>query len=72
LRTEHGQIPGGLSYDRTFYPGASGARPTELWMVQGLGHAWSGGSAAGSYTEPAGPDASGEMLRYFAEVAHLA
>jgi poly(hydroxyalkanoate) depolymerase family esterase len=72
LRTEHGEIPGGRSYDRTLYPGASGARPAELWMVQGLGHAWSGGSEAGSYTDPAGPDASGEMLRYFAEVAHLA
>lgn len=42
----------------------------ELWKVDGLGHAWSGGSTAGSFADPGGPRAADVMLQFF--LAHPA
>lgn len=36
----------------------------EAWRIQGLGHAWSGGSPAGTFTDAAGPGASAIMLHF--------
>lgn len=62
--TTHGGA-GGRRFTRDVYVGADGRVMIEQWITHGGGHAWSGGSTIGTYTDPSGPDASAEMLRFF-------
>lgn len=55
----------GRGYARRDFAGPDGGVLLELWMLEGAGHAWSGGRAAGSYTDSKGPDATAQMIRFF-------
>jgi poly(3-hydroxybutyrate) depolymerase len=62
-----GQVPGGHAYTLTRYQDPAGVALAERWIIHQGGHTWSGGVAHGSYTDPRGPDASAELIRFFDE-----
>ncbi|HKP51592.1 MAG TPA: PHB depolymerase family esterase [Chloroflexia bacterium] len=62
-----GSVPGGHTYTRYVYNDASGADVMEKYIVDDMRHAWSGGSSAGSYTDPQGPKASEIMWQFFVD-----
>lgn len=64
-RREQGRSKGGRAYSRDLVEAGDGTPLVESWRIEGAGHAWSGGRVEGSYTDPAGPDASAEMVRFF-------
>lgn len=66
---EQGESAAGQHYTRTLYRPAPGTGPAiaEHWVLHGGGHAWAGGNAQGSHTDPSGVSATAEMLRFFLE-----
>ena len=62
-----GQVPGGHAYTRTCYQDPAGTTLAECWTIHQGGHHWSGGIPHKSYTDPRGPDASAEFIRFFNE-----
>lgn len=55
----------GRRWRRTRREGEGGVPLLEVWLIEGAGHAWSGGHPSGSFTDASGPSASAEMLRFF-------
>jgi poly(hydroxyalkanoate) depolymerase family esterase len=67
LRVEEGRSRTGTRYRRELSVDRQGVVQIEQWTIKGGGHAWSGGDRSGTYTDPRGPEASREMVRFFLE-----
>ncbi len=67
MTIRQGQVPGGRAYACTAYQDEGGRVIVERWTVHGARHAWAGGNSAGTFTDPTGPNASAELVRFFRE-----
>lgn len=56
--------PGRYDAERLVWRTVDGTVLAESWNVSGLGHAWSGGSSDGTFTDPKGPPATEIMVRF--------
>ena len=60
-----GQVPDGRSYSVLTWKDAHGGDVLAYWKVDGMGHAWSGGSPSRPFMDPLGPSASLAMYQFF-------
>ena len=58
---------GGRRYERVTVNGTNNRVAIEAWFIDSLGHALSGGATGARWTDPIGPNAAREMLRFFLE-----
>ena len=63
--TQGGQVSGGRTYTRYVYEDAADNVVMEKYLVDSMGHNWSGGVLGGTYTDPNGPSASRLMADFF-------
>ena len=63
--TTQGQVAGGHSYTSSTWNDNKGRQVQEYWVVNGMGHAWSGGSSSGTFTDAQGPSATQAMYKFF-------
>ena len=64
-RSDHAGTADARPYTRMLAERGDGTPELECWIVEGAAHAWFGGDTSGSYTDPRGPSASAEMVRFF-------
>jgi poly(hydroxyalkanoate) depolymerase family esterase len=60
-----GVVAKGYPYVVATWRASDGEEVQSYWKIGGMGHAWSGGNPAGSYTDPRGPDASVALYHFF-------
>jgi poly(3-hydroxybutyrate) depolymerase len=66
-RVQPGQVPGGRSYEVATYADGTGRTVVERWKIVGGGHAWPGGPADATFTDPGEPDATGLSYQFFVD-----
>lgn len=69
-QTVQGQVPGGRAYTVKHYSDGHGHELAQFWVVNGMGHAWSGGSSGAQFSDPTGPSEATALYDFF--MAHPA
>jgi poly(hydroxyalkanoate) depolymerase family esterase len=59
------QVPNGRSYVRSRFNDGNGNWLIDCYLIHGAGHAWPGGPATATWTDPSGPDATTLSYEFF-------